>query len=126
MRCNFTLLNSVFIPTKRSFLKPCERIIFASSTFCTKIGNSFGKIILPFTVLHRLECQLESTKDAVLAMATQIAGKNLDEYKILVAVSQNPFYKASQYSLATLGGTKTRANLEDYISRFSDNVRVIF
>lgn len=88
--------------------------------------TDFGKIILPFTVLRRLECQLEPTKDAVLAMAAQIAGKNLDEHKMLVAASQNPFYNASQYSLATLGGTKTRANLEDYISRFSDNVRVIF
>lgn len=88
--------------------------------------TDFGKIILPFTVLRRLECQLESTKPAVLAMAKNIAGKNLDEKALLTSASQNPFYNKSEYSLATLGGTKTRANLEDYIQSFSDNVRVIF
>lgn len=88
--------------------------------------TDFGKIILPFTVLRRLECQLEATKPAVLAMAKTIAGKNLDEKTLLTSASQNPFYNKSEYSLATLGGTKTRANLEDYIHNFSDNVRVIF
>lgn len=88
--------------------------------------TDFGKVILPFTVLRRLECQLEVTKPAVLAMAKNIAGKNLDEKALLTSASQNPFYNKSEYSLATLGGTKTRANLEDYIHSFSDNVRVIF
>lgn len=88
--------------------------------------TDFGKIILPFTVLRRLECQLEATKPAVLAMAKNITGKNLDEKALLTSASQNPFYNKSEYSLATLGGTKTRANLEDYIQSFSDNVRVIF
>mgnify|MGYP000451004026 CR=1 FL=1 len=88
--------------------------------------TDFGKIILPFTVLRRLECQLEATKPAVLAMAKNVAGKNLDENALLTSASQNPFYNKSEYSLATLGGTKTRANLEDYIQSFSDNVRVIF
>ncbi|HDT6029861.1 TPA: N-6 DNA methylase, partial [Enterobacter cloacae subsp. cloacae] len=32
----------------------------------------------------------------------------------------------SNYNLSNLGGTKTKANLEDYIANFSDNVRVIF
>lgn len=88
--------------------------------------TDFGKIILPFTVLRRLECQLESTKPAVLEMMAQIVNKNLDAEKLLTAASQNAFYNHSEYSLATLGGTKTRANLEDYIHSFSANVRVIF
>ena len=32
--------------------------------------SDYGKIILPFTVLRRLDCVLESTKDAVLAEYT--------------------------------------------------------
>ena len=36
------------------------------------------------------------------------------------------FYNTSQYTLATLGTTDTRANLEDYIRHFSPNVRVVF
>lgn len=45
---------------------------------------------------------------------------------ILKNVSGNPFYNTSNYNLSNLGGTKTKANLEDYIANFSDNVRVIF
>ncbi|NJD85695.1 hypothetical protein EWM60_11880, partial [Candidatus Erwinia dacicola] len=37
-----------------------------------------------------------------------------------------PFYNTSEYSLGTLGSTKTRRNLEDYIALFSDNARAIF
>ena len=29
--------------------------------------SDYGKVILPFTVLRRLDCVLDSTKDAVLA-----------------------------------------------------------
>ncbi|GFO74005.1 type I restriction enzyme M protein [Bathymodiolus platifrons methanotrophic gill symbiont] len=36
------------------------------------------------------------------------------------------FYNTSTYTLSTLGATDTRANLEDYISKFSSNVRVVF
>nr|WP_269747891.1 type I restriction-modification system subunit M N-terminal domain-containing protein [Methylomonas lenta] len=40
--------------------------------------SDYGKVILPFTVLRRLDCVLESTKDAVLAEYTnkQRAGIN--------------------------------------------------
>lgn len=31
--------------------------------------SEYGKVILPFTVLHRLDCVLEFTKEAVLALA---------------------------------------------------------
>ncbi len=37
-----------------------------------------------------------------------------------------PFYNTSLYSLATLGATKTKSNLDAYIAGFSDNARVIF
>jgi type I restriction enzyme M protein len=88
--------------------------------------TDFGKIILPFTVLRRLECVLEPTKAQVLNSYKEFKdqGFNLDD--ILKDASQNPFYNTSNYNLSNLGGTKTKANLEDYIANFSDNVRVIF
>ena len=86
----------------------------------------FGKIILPFTVLRRLECVLEPTKDAVLKSYDQFKDQGLAMDDILCNVSGNPFYNKSSYNLSNLGGTKTKANLEDYIANFSENVRVIF
>ena len=45
---------------------------------------------------------------------------------ILRQTTRYPFYNTSEYALSTLGGTKTRQNLQDYIAQFSDNARVIF
>ncbi|TXH90021.1 class I SAM-dependent DNA methyltransferase [Thauera aminoaromatica] len=86
----------------------------------------FGKIILPFTLLRRLECVLEPTRDAVRNTIRAMADKPIDLDMVLSQVTGFPFYNASEYSLATLGGTRTRANLEDYIAKFSSNARVIF
>ena len=88
--------------------------------------TEFGKIILPFTVLRRLECVLEPTKEAVLTTYAKFKDQGLAIDDILCNVSANPFYNKSTYHLANLGGTKTKANLEDYIANFSENVRVIF
>ena len=45
---------------------------------------------------------------------------------ILRQTTRYPFCNTSEYALSTLGGTKTRQNLQDYIAHFSDNARVIF
>lgn len=88
--------------------------------------TEFAKIILPFTILRRLECVLEPTKNIVLATYEQYKDQGLALDDILKNASGNPFYNKSNYDLSSLGGTKTKANLEDYIANFSDNVRVIF
>jgi type I restriction enzyme M protein len=86
----------------------------------------YGRIILPFTVLRRLECVLEPTRDAVRTRNAALAGTGVDLDLVLPAVAGAPFYNTSTYTLATLGSTATRANLEEYLSRFSANARQIF
>lgn len=88
--------------------------------------TDFGKIILPFTLLRRLECVLESTREAVNEAAAQHKDSGIDLDLILRQVARYPFYNTSNYALATLGSTKTRQNLQDYVARFSANARVIF
>jgi type I restriction enzyme M protein len=86
----------------------------------------YGRIILPFTVLRRLECVLEPTRDAVLAQHKKLAGSGVDLDLVLPNVAGASFYNTSQFTLATLGSTSTRANLEEYLTRFSANARQIF
>ncbi len=86
----------------------------------------FGKIILPFTLLRRLECVLEPTRETVLQTVKGMDGTGVDLDLILRTTTKFPFYNTSQYALDSLGGTRTRQNLEDYIAKFSDNARVIF
>jgi type I restriction enzyme M protein len=88
--------------------------------------TDFGKIILPFTLLRRLECVLEPTRDAVREAHAKFKDKGLDTDLILRQTAGLPFYNTSLYSLATLGATKTKSNLEAYVAGFSDNARVIF
>jgi type I restriction enzyme M protein len=88
--------------------------------------TDFARIIIPLLLLRRLECVLESTKEGVLKEYEKEKDSDIDLDLILPSYSGLPFYNTSSYSLDTLGGTNTRANLEDYISKFSANVRVIF
>lgn len=88
--------------------------------------TDFGKIILPFTLLRRLECVLEPKREAVRAAYDTHKNSDIDIEMVLRQIAGYPFYNTSQYSLATLGGTKTRENLQDYVAHFSDNARVIF
>jgi type I restriction enzyme M protein len=88
--------------------------------------TDFGKIILPFTLLRRLECVLEPTREAAQEICANLAGEDIDLGIILRQTTGFPFYNTSNYTLGTLGATRTRQNLEDYISKFSDNARVIF
>jgi type I restriction enzyme M protein len=88
--------------------------------------SEFGRVILPFAVLRRLECVLEPTKKEVLTQYETVKGSSIDLDLLLPATAKATFYNTSQFSLATLGSTSTRANLEDYVSKFSANARQVF
>lgn len=88
--------------------------------------TDFARIIIPLLLLRRLECVLEPTRELVAKEYKKEKSSGIDLDLILPSFSGLPFYNVSLYTLDTLGGTKTRANLEDYISKFSANVRVIF
>ena len=88
--------------------------------------TDFGKVVLPFTLLRRLECVLEPTRQAVRDACAAHKDSEIDLDLILRQVTRRPFYNTSQYALSTLGSTKTRQNLQDYVAHFSDNARVIF
>ncbi|NIC42307.1 class I SAM-dependent DNA methyltransferase [Aquabacterium sp. A08] len=88
--------------------------------------SEFGRVILPFAVLRRLECVLEPTRSAVLAQYEAVKTTGIDLDLVLPATAQANFYNVSQFNLATLGSTSTRANLEDYVAKFSANARQVF
>ncbi len=88
--------------------------------------TDFGKVILPFTLLRRLECVLEPTREAVREAYAIHQHDDLDLDLILRQITRFPFYNTSAYMLSSLGGTKTRQNLQDYVAHFSANARVIF
>lgn len=88
--------------------------------------SEFGRIILPFTVLRRLECVLEPTRDKVRSQYEAMKASGVDMDLILPSTAGATFYNVSQFSLGSVGSTSTRANLEDYIAKFSANARQVF
>ncbi|MBA4947230.1 class I SAM-dependent DNA methyltransferase [Pseudomonas aeruginosa] len=86
----------------------------------------YGRIILPFTLLRRLECVLEPTRDKVRNQYQAMKASGVDMDLILPTTAGATFYNVSQFSLGTVGSTSTRANLEDYIAKFSANARQVF
>ena len=90
--------------------------------------SDYGKVILPFTVLRRLDCVLEPTKAAVLAelVAKQKAGVNPEPF--ILRKAGHSFYNTSALDMKTLIGDQDhiRENLFSYIQGFSPAVRDVF
>lgn len=89
--------------------------------------SQYGRIILPFTLLRRLECVLEDTKPNVLAMYETVKEKEQQaQEKILIHSAKLSFYNTSKMDLNKLGETGVAQNLESYVQSFSHNAREIF
>lgn len=89
--------------------------------------HQYGAVVLPFTILRRLDCVLEPTKQAVLDEAKK-RGDAPSAAVFLKKASEQSFYNTSAFTLKSLMGDPAgiKANLLDYIRGFSENVRDIF
>ncbi len=91
--------------------------------------SEYGRVILPFTVLRRLDCVLAPTKAQVLAEAEKkaAAGLNPDPFLKRI-VGTAGFYNTSKLDLPTLAGDQDhiRENLYAYVQGFSPEARDIF
>ena len=87
--------------------------------------SEYGKVILPLTVLRRLDCVLEPTKQAVLDRAAQLAGRNHNLAPILQKVADEQFYNTSRFDFATLVAAPDDLadNLKHYVASFSASAR---
>ena len=89
--------------------------------------SQYGRIILPFTLLRRLECVLEATKPAVLEKYDAVKEMPVEaQDKLLSHAAKLSFYNTSKMDLNHLGETGVLANLESYVQSFSPNAREIF
>lgn len=88
----------------------------------------YRRVILPFTVLRRLDCLLDPTKDQVLAKHKEIVPKGYDFKMFLGPITGYPFWNHSAFNIKGLlqAPDEMRDNLEDMINGFSPNVRRIF
>jgi type I restriction enzyme M protein len=92
--------------------------------------SQYGRIILPFTLLRRLEGVLEDKKEAVLAEFERLQAMSLPEEAqekfLLRATDGLSFFNTSKMDLSKLGEANIASNLESYILAFSKDAREIF
>lgn len=91
--------------------------------------SDYGSVILPFTLLRRLDCVLEPTKAKVLAEKKVKAKEGeliLD--RALCKASKHSFYNTSKHTLTTMLAEpdQIKQNLLQYINSFSANAQDIF
>ncbi|MFG3259883.1 N-6 DNA methylase [Streptomyces sp. NPDC048172] len=89
--------------------------------------SDYGKVILPFTVLRRLECVLEPTRAAVVEAAAEHGTEGFDASFFLQEASGYSFYNTSALTLKKIAGDpqSAAANLQHYVARFSPNAREV-
>ena len=90
--------------------------------------SDYGKVILPFTVLRRLDCVLEATKDAVLKEKEKREAAGLNPEPFMLKKSGQLFYNTSPLDMKKLMGDQDNIteNLFSYVHAFSPAVRDIF
>lgn len=92
--------------------------------------SQYGRVILPFTLLRRLECVLEASKADVLAANEKVKlmplPEEAKEKMLLKATNGLSFFNTSELNLVSLGQKDIRSNLNTYIQSFSADAREIF
>ena len=95
--------------------------------------SEYGKVILPFIVLRRLDCLLDASKRDVLVAAKGLSDAVDDPTRDMIlfaAAGENiKVYNLSAFTFESLKAQdpgQLHDNLIDYITKFSGNVRDIF
>ena len=89
--------------------------------------GKYRDIILPFTVLRRLDALLEPTKEKVLEINQFLIKNQIDDKSALRGPSGYKFYNTSKFTFKTLLNDPNHigSNLENYLDGFSEEVQEI-
>jgi len=103
------------------------------------VRGKYRDIILPFTVIRRLDVLLEKSKEKVLENNQFLVDNKIDDKSALNKFSGYPFYNTSRFTMGTNGPTDAKfkfvslmsdpdnidSNLEEYLDGFGPNVQEI-
>jgi len=90
-------------------------------------AHEYGQVILPFTVLRRLECALAPTKAGVLRRSESLRGKVENVDPILQRTARHRFYNVSPLDLASVLADpgNVAPNLRQYLAGFSPGAQEV-
>jgi type I restriction enzyme M protein len=87
--------------------------------------HEYGQVILPFTLLRRLDAVMAPTREAVRTRDAELDIQN--KQRLLEVAAKLPFYNTSAQDFASIAADAGNVvtNLRDYVTNFSPNVREI-
>lgn len=92
-------------------------------------ASEYENVILPFTLLRRIDCMLESTREKVRDTERKYAGKAKDDVlkKLLMDAAGVPYYNRSLFSFSELlrDAENIKSNFDAWLEGFSDNIKDI-
>jgi type I restriction enzyme M protein len=91
------------------------------------VRGKYRDVILPMTVIRRIDCLLEPTKDLVIERNAFLEKKKIKSKDSLTDVTGYPFYNTSKFTLRRLldEPSQIRANFTAYLEGFSENIQQI-
>ncbi len=86
--------------------------------------HQYGQIILPFTILRRLDSILEPKKNEVIKLYTQWKNKTDDPTPIILNKVKLKYYNYSNYDIKRLAqdSQNIKKNFKNYLAGFSNNI----
>src|SRR5215472_8795600 len=87
--------------------------------------HEYGQVILPFTLLRRLDAVMAPTRQAVRSRDAELNVQN--RQRLLEIAAKLPFYNTSKQDFTTIAAdaSSVAKNLRDYVNGFSANVREV-
>ena len=94
------------------------------------VRGKYRDVILPMTVIRRLDAVLETTKEDVLILKEKLDNANIvNQYDALCSASKQSFYNSSKFNLKDLKSRSKKQQLKfdflNYLDGFSQNVQEI-
>ena len=82
----------------------------------------YGRVILPFVVMRRLDCVLESKKDEVYNLYQKYKDKLGDPSPVILRKIGLPFFNVSKFDLSRITDESVLPDFNNYIQGYSKNV----
>lgn len=86
--------------------------------------SEYGRVILPFVVMRRLDCVLEPKKDDVYQLYTRFKDQLSDPTPVILRQVGLPFFNTSKFDLSRIKSDPTNVlvNFNNYVQGYSKNV----
>lgn len=86
--------------------------------------SEYGRIILPFVVMRRLDCVLEPKKDEIFNLFQEYKDKLSDPTPVISRQVKSSFFNTSRYDLSRIKSDPNNVliNFKNYIQGYSQNV----